>query len=1027
MVSGTPEGNTQTSDHSAQSDSYLAFSIPRSARLNSSLKLTLKRTKRCSKKYKLLTTCHRKWGHMLRSTGFPPSLREREPISQLTPPRCSSAPGTTSFGSPLSCHLHAKVLTELQLQYSTLSGEVDGLKKQITDVQTAFTSFRDAILSLISSIASSQPNQSNKKKDTTAIPPVTSSDAMRTHLPTSSAHSHVHLMPSSGSTDELRSHHPQMSEHSATVEHSPVDSSGQILPPASKFGTGSPAKSTESSSVTNHDLSPAHMAPGRKVKQRVALESNVLTSKEDATQVQKTVIPTIPEENRTLRSSAASQNHENSASTSAPSLTEQSSVLPPVPPLLHALSFAADAKPADASVSGEDSSVLQPPGHERVVANSSGTRKPRKAPLPIEHPPIPPLTEEDINKLGELNTEEVAENVRTELRRSAISQRIFGAIVLGLSQGTVSELLGRPKPWSSLSSKGRESYIRMQLFLNNPEKTRELLASAAAQVSRQASTSPCGIRISSPHKTDAISDNSSGTNSTQVTQSEMERHITSTSDTNSQGGSSIGPDSRLLVLSPSGAGTFETGLPQPLISEKTPPIALAADLRPVVLSPSASYNTPPRNNAHDNSDHAEENVVRVSKMEEAECHPTNITVHEKLNKNPPMEKLMSMVEKVKEFDTAGVRSRVKKELRKHNISQRLFADVVLDMSQASFSDLLNKPRPWAHLKPKARLAFMLLDLWLKDANRVSSLKTHQNYVQSCVDDQSEPPFSSESAVCPHNVQPDPTPPAKFDGILPLALQHPQTEDDVNGVSLQSSEPADMVINSGRSSDFFNSHETIGSGLTNMPTFTVSESLNFSQYPPPQQPTNLGNGVKTRMKATRNLRSSDPMTGMVGNVIPPVHNFHPISPVLRSRSIFTEAQKSILFDAFARDPYPTSVKLRALSSELNLPHKTVLNWFQNHRIRSRGPSLPPKRLRSNSNVKRRSSDTASVTVLPSSVSETSFSVYFQPTVPDQQEQTKATSIASDPDNQLPQQNRRKRLHPVRLSLPSSDPADSSLVP
>ena len=37
--------------------------------------------------------------------------------------------------------------------------------------------------------------------------------------------------------------------------------------------------------------------------------------------------------------------------------------------------------------------------------------------------------------------------------------------ILGLSQGSVSDMLSRPKPWSKLTQKGREPFIRMQLWL----------------------------------------------------------------------------------------------------------------------------------------------------------------------------------------------------------------------------------------------------------------------------------------------------------------------------------------------------------------------------------------------------------------------------------------------------------------------------------------------------------------------------------------------------------------------------------
>lgn len=52
--------------------------------------------------------------------------------------------------------------------------------------------------------------------------------------------------------------------------------------------------------------------------------------------------------------------------------------------------------------------------------------------------------------------------------------QIFGEVVLGLSQGSVSELLSKPKPWHMLSIKGREPFIRMQLWLTDPNNVDRL-------------------------------------------------------------------------------------------------------------------------------------------------------------------------------------------------------------------------------------------------------------------------------------------------------------------------------------------------------------------------------------------------------------------------------------------------------------------------------------------------------------------------------------------------------------------------
>ena len=54
---------------------------------------------------------------------------------------------------------------------------------------------------------------------------------------------------------------------------------------------------------------------------------------------------------------------------------------------------------------------------------------------------------------------------------------MFGESVLGLSQGSVSDLLARPKPWHMLTQKGREPFIRMKIFLEDENAVHKLVAS----------------------------------------------------------------------------------------------------------------------------------------------------------------------------------------------------------------------------------------------------------------------------------------------------------------------------------------------------------------------------------------------------------------------------------------------------------------------------------------------------------------------------------------------------------------------
>jgi len=67
--------------------------------------------------------------------------------------------------------------------------------------------------------------------------------------------------------------------------------------------------------------------------------------------------------------------------------------------------------------------------------------------------------------------------VKESLSQYSISQRLFGESVLGLSQGSVSDLLARPKPWHMLTQKGREPFIRMKMFLEDDNAVHKLVAS----------------------------------------------------------------------------------------------------------------------------------------------------------------------------------------------------------------------------------------------------------------------------------------------------------------------------------------------------------------------------------------------------------------------------------------------------------------------------------------------------------------------------------------------------------------------
>lgn len=76
---------------------------------------------------------------------------------------------------------------------------------------------------------------------------------------------------------------------------------------------------------------------------------------------------------------------------------------------------------------------------------------------------------------------ELALKISNELKRYSIPQAVFAQKILRRSQGTLSDLLRNPKPWSKLKS-GRETFRRMWKWLNEPELQRMSNLKAASKL-----------------------------------------------------------------------------------------------------------------------------------------------------------------------------------------------------------------------------------------------------------------------------------------------------------------------------------------------------------------------------------------------------------------------------------------------------------------------------------------------------------------------------------------------------------------
>ncbi|KAK3911101.1 One cut domain family member 2 [Frankliniella fusca] len=122
------------------------------------------------------------------------------------------------------------------------------------------------------------------------------------------------------------------------------------------------------------------------------------------------------------------------------------------------------------------------PGHPG--AHQPGHQPPHQVAPPPN--PQPQQQQQQQQEAEEINTKELAQRISAELKRYSIPQAIFAQRILCRSQGTLSDLLRNPKPWSKLKS-GRETFRRMWKWLQEPEYQRmSSLRHAAAQIPQRA-------------------------------------------------------------------------------------------------------------------------------------------------------------------------------------------------------------------------------------------------------------------------------------------------------------------------------------------------------------------------------------------------------------------------------------------------------------------------------------------------------------------------------------------------------------
>ncbi|GAB0091664.1 Homeobox protein cut [Sergentomyia squamirostris] len=362
------------------------------------------------------------------------------------------------------------------------------------------------------------------------------------------------------------------------------------------------------------------------------------------------------------------------------------SILPPA--ITPTEDFSAAASPLQRMASITNSLITQPP----VTPHHSTPQRPLKAVLP-------PITQQQFDMFNNLNTEDIVRRVKEALSQYSISQRLFGESVLGLSQGSVSDLLARPKPWHMLTQKGREPFIRMKMFLEDDNAVHKLVASqykiAPEKLMRTGSYSgspqipPSMVGGKMPPMPKLLNDQITKMQQDQQHLMQQMQASPMQQSTPQQPPNST-PHQGMLLTPP--------GLPPhhaiPLAAAQAAAAAAAAAQEKKQMP--MPVHSPQQNNS----------------MRGMHQHMSP-TVYE-------------MAALTQDLDTQVITTKIKEALLANNIGQKIFGEAVLGLSQGSVSELLSKPKPWHMLSIKGREPFIRMQLWLSDANNVDRLQALKN-------------------------------------------------------------------------------------------------------------------------------------------------------------------------------------------------------------------------------------------------------------------------------------------------------------
>uniref|UniRef100_A0A1I8E9E5 Homeobox protein cut-like n=1 Tax=Wuchereria bancrofti TaxID=6293 RepID=A0A1I8E9E5_WUCBA len=565
----------------------------------------------------------------------------------------------------------------------------------------------------------------------------------------------------------------------------------------------------------------------------------------------------------------------------------------------------------------------------------------------------------NIHELGTkaLNTTEIAKQCKHLMVTHNIGQRLFAKYVMNQvvkSQGSLSELLSKPRHWNKLTDKGREAFRRMYGWVSDP-KAIELLCNISPR-----RTQPVGlIEIEVPSR--------------EILWDQQAVSLAAVSRYNAD-------------------DTFDLFV-QKQSSKVTPGDLKQRDKLSAAAGGGGANSVVQRTSRWRHDDIPKEKIMKIYKRELALLREQESHLEQAIGSRPLS--VRSKDEKIKDF------------LCLNSISQRQFGEHVLGLSQGSVSDLLARPKPWAMLTQKGREPFVRMQLFLNEAQSLvckpeEELNGKLGALQSL-------------EVLPRNERNNGAKQDSISGLLSMRsfpsgdeIDHEivkcRTEkvreikklsvmDDGDKKVVRSlkkellmadtSEIARQVKDRLHSSGI--SQKTFGDVILGVSPGGVSELLTkpktWEQLSPRARDlylkmnewlSELDGNTRIQETSTSTALLSSSLTATFSSMVDALTSTGALTKTLSpqkrkatlnaaagelpkkaQRTVITDQQKEALKHVFERDQHPNQRTIEQLSQTLSLSTRTVSNWFHNYRTRQKA-SLRAENLPNGDNGQKRNS-------------------------------------------------------------------------